>query len=95
MPHKKTVKAGERGIVALADNAIEGSVGLVCGFICKLDSEAVERVEMIAGDDSTALEILEILNPLDLFDDKLFIINKSVYELSCSCSCGYIRSHPA
>ena len=86
------VRRRERGIVALADDTPEGAVGLLCGVICQLDRKAVEGVEVVAGDDRAAVQIAEVLDALDIFDDQLFVRDQIVDVAACRGK-GYLALH--
>ena len=69
MAHKEAIKTGKTCIIAFSDNAVERSSLLFCRIICDLHSKTVKRVKMIAGNNSTAIQLLEIFKSLDFFDN--------------------------
>ena len=96
MTHQKSVEAREVGVVAFADDAVEGPVILVGCLICKLDCKAVEGVEVVACDQGAGIEVPEVLDSADFLDDELLVpdevVDKPVGKLECHlCLClfGY------
>ena len=81
MSHQESVEAGEVGVVAFPDDAVEGPLGLVGGLVCQLDGEAVECIEVVAGDQGTAVQVPEVFYAADLLDDELFVPDEVVDQL--------------
>ena len=80
VPHQETVKAGERSVVAFADNAVESAFGLLGCLVRKLDGKAVECVEMVAGDDGAGVKVPEVFDAAYLFENELLLVDLAVDE---------------